>query len=619
MNGKIKFLVNTVLLSSALIALQSRAATVTFQGSTYDVSVVPLGTTVPSGAGRDLIFVNLVVGGTPQRFLEIPTDSTVRACFDPGEQAFLKLDRTNGTIVKLQSIAGTFINLDGTFNSTKQDLPNPPQQVVPLPTAVLNTTLPADVQILYDPGFTDDTILGYRTSETTVYELDGSGASVFVRATDPAANYVATGAVSFEWDVMNQTLLFVQGGLQDSAGNALPNRISAYTRNKPALKFDEILLDNNPNIPGYKGTASGIAYDITNGDFYVLDSSQMIVFKRLVPALTSITPSSGNVQGGTKISLNGTLLPSDATVTIDGITADNITFVSSNQITCFTPAHAPGQVAVILTSASLPNTLQGNFTYVDPQLGVSLSALPNQGDAPLTVTFTPTVTVNGGAVARRAIDFGDAQQYTFATGDTSVMHTYNSNGTFTATFTATDQYGIANSASAMIVSGTGGDDITAPLMLTAFKMQLNPNNDGSSADTLTDTLSMAGQVVLPDGLTPDDFSVHGLTIQIKNAKFSVDSIPLKLKTQKFSMRLLKGKKYAVGTYSFTLKFTDMDLYGAKIDDADLINGRGQLPVNMTFTTALGRKFSFEKVGANQVVVDQKQNKKGSVLTSLTRP
>lgn len=605
---------------AALLMAPLGAATISFQGGSYNVSAIPLGSGVPNGNGCDLIFVNLVINGASQKFLCIPSDPTVRACFDAAEQAFLKVDRTNGNIVKQSTVAGTFINLDGTFSSTKQDLPNPPTQVIPLPTAVLDMSLPADIQILYDQSFTDGNILGYRTSETTVYELDGSGASVFVKSTDPVQNYVSTGAVSFEWDVLNQTLLFVQTGLKDSQNVALPNRISAYTRNNPALKFDEIILDNNANIPGYKGTASGIAYDTTNGDFYVLDATQLIYFKRLVPALNSIAPGTGNVQGGTKVTLSGTLLPSDASVTFGGISADNITFVSSSTITCFTPAHAPGAVTVLLTSPALTSALQTSFTYVDPQMDVGLTVLPNQGAVPLPVIFTPSVKQNGGTIVNRAIDFGDAQQYTMAAGDTSVPHTYAANGTYTAVFTAVDQYGVSNSASVLVVAGTGGDDVAAKLTLTSFKMQLNAKNDGSSADTLTDSVSMSGIVVLPDELTPDNFTVHGLTVQIKDAQFNVESIPLKLKTQKFSMKLLKGPRYTHGSYSFMLKFSGLDLYGAKIPPEDLINNRGHLPVTMSFITDLGRKFVFAKTGANEVVVDQKQNRNGNITTALlSRP
>ena len=85
------------------------------------------------------------------------------------------------------------------------------------------------------------------------------------------------------------------------------------------------------------------------------------------------------------------------------------------------------------------------------------------------------------------------------------------------------------------------------------------------------------------------------------------------------MKLLKSPKYPKGTYSFTLKFSAMDLFGAKIPSDELFNNRGLLPVTMTFITDLGRHFIYEKSGANEVVVDQKQNKKGGVLTSLTRP
>jgi len=55
------------------------------------------------------------------------------------------------------------------------------------------------------------------------------------------------------------------------------------------------------------------------------------------PGITSVTPTSGPQSGNTKITINGTNFVSGAKVTIGGQPASSVAFVSSTQLTAFTP------------------------------------------------------------------------------------------------------------------------------------------------------------------------------------------------------------------------------------------------------------------------------------------
>jgi hypothetical protein len=75
--------------------------------------------------------------------------------------------------------------------------------------------------------------------------------------------------------------------------------------------------------------------------------------------ITSVSPSSGTIAGGSAVTINGTGFASGASVTFGGAAATNVVVVSSIKITARTPAHALGPVNVTVTN---PNTTTGTLT-----------------------------------------------------------------------------------------------------------------------------------------------------------------------------------------------------------------------------------------------------------------
>lgn len=81
-------------------------------------------------------------------------------------------------------------------------------------------------------------------------------------------------------------------------------------------------------------------------------------------SLTSISPTSGDIAGGTSVTLTGTGFGDGATVTIGGLAATSVVVVNELQITCATPAHARGAVAVTVTNLDgVSSTLFSAYTY----------------------------------------------------------------------------------------------------------------------------------------------------------------------------------------------------------------------------------------------------------------
>jgi len=68
------------------------------------------------------------------------------------------------------------------------------------------------------------------------------------------------------------------------------------------------------------------------------------------PVVTGIWPATGPDAGGTSIQIFGLRFQSGATVTIGGVAATNVTFVSASELTCDTPAGTAGASDVAVTN-----------------------------------------------------------------------------------------------------------------------------------------------------------------------------------------------------------------------------------------------------------------------------
>ncbi|HLX59861.1 MAG TPA: PKD domain-containing protein [Planctomycetota bacterium] len=606
-------------------SLSAGAASVSFQQRNYDVSIIPLATNVPGAAGCDLIFVILP---SNQKYLCIPTDANARACFDPNVQRFYRVDRANGggVINGFSALASTLINTDGTL--FKANIPETPALNGATQSSLESYTIPLDVNanVTADIAILDDATIAYRSAETKIYEISRDPTSFTKKTTtinSPAL--VAPGNVAVDYDIEDGTLLLVEPVVNDSSGNLLPDRISSYFRD--GTKFDEIILDNNTAIPGYNGNASGIAWDVDNGDIYVLDSNQLIYFKLLRATLTSVTPNHGPAAGNINVTIAGSAIPPDAIVFFDGIQASNIVVNSSSSITCTVPPHALGAVDITMTGTGIvpgsPVTLTAGFTYMNQPPVAVLSASPTQGPEPLTVNFDITGSLDpDGTLTSRIIDFGDGNVYAFP-ADISIVtvsHTYPTNGTFSATLTVTDNSNATATASKLIIVGTGGVDITDVLVLKTLALRIAPTAQVPPKDQI----KMTGLVVLPTGVTPASLSGGTVTITVNSV--TVSSIAPTVLTfgakgiaiaasEKFTLKLENKPGYAPGTYSITYVRTKTGLTGVT---PAVTEGRAQIPIEVKIATPLGRMLSYEKTGTNQAVVQVKSAGKGSMVTLVRK-
>jgi IPT/TIG domain len=82
------------------------------------------------------------------------------------------------------------------------------------------------------------------------------------------------------------------------------------------------------------------------------------------PSVTSISPNTGSVTGGTTVTILGSGFQSGARVTFGGFAATSVTLVSSTQIRAVSPSSPPGTVTIAVTNSdSQSGTIDSAFTY----------------------------------------------------------------------------------------------------------------------------------------------------------------------------------------------------------------------------------------------------------------
>src|SRR5262249_51195678 len=110
-----------------------------------------------------------------------------------------------------------------------------------------------------------------------------------------------------------------------------------------------------------------------------------------VPFVSSVSPNSGSVGGGTAVTITGTNFATGATVTFGSTSATNVVVVNSTTITATTPAGSAGAVTVTVTnSGGQSGSLASGFTYVAPPTVTSVS--PNSGSTAGGTAVTNTGT-----------------------------------------------------------------------------------------------------------------------------------------------------------------------------------------------------------------------------------
>jgi len=140
------------------------------------------------------------------------------------------------------------------------------------------------------------------------------------------------------------------------------------------------------------------------------------------PSITSISPTSGSVNGGTSVTITGVNFSSGASVKFGSNFATNVSVNSSTSITAVTPAaSSTGAVPVTVSNPDGQSAVLNSFTYTPA--GPSVTSItpnngPTNGGTPITITgigFVNGATVTIGGIAARNVVFVNSTTITAIT------------------------------------------------------------------------------------------------------------------------------------------------------------------------------------------------------------
>lgn len=149
------------------------------------------------------------------------------------------------------------------------------------------------------------------------------------------------------------------------------------------------------------GTPGASQVSVTNVDSQT-SGTQPFTYVAPPPSVSTVTPTSGPIGGGTVVTLAGGNFQTGASVSFDGIAATNVTVTSVSSLTATTPAHDAG-VAVV--GVRNPDGQEGfrpsGFTFVPPPPPTVTQVAPVQGTAlgGTSVTVTGTNFLTGATVS----------------------------------------------------------------------------------------------------------------------------------------------------------------------------------------------------------------------------
>lgn len=205
----------------------------------------------------------------------------------------------------------------------------------------------------------------------------------------PAALAVTVSAVSPNTGPTSggQTVEITGGGFVNSAGgtptvtfDGVPATVISFTSTKI-----------NVTTPAHAAGVVDIVVTDTGPAFAVGTGAGLYTYSATAPGVTSISPTTGPISGGTAVTITGTNFTGATAVSIGGTAVPSFTVVSATTITTTTPAHAAGSANVDVTTAAGTGTGTALYTYVAPApavTSINTSAGPTSGGTAVTITGT---------------------------------------------------------------------------------------------------------------------------------------------------------------------------------------------------------------------------------------
>jgi len=219
------------------------------------------------------------------------------------------------------------------------------------------------------------------------------------------------------------------------------------------------------------------------------------------PTVTSVSPNSGPLAGGSSVTITGTNFTGATAVKFGTVTASGIAVTSATSITATSPAGSAGMVNITVTTpgGTSPTSAASQFTYVSaPTVTlVSPTSGPSAGGTSVTVTgsnFTGATAVKFGTVTASGVTINSATSITATApaGSAGTVDITVTTAGGTSTTSAADQFTYIAAPTVTAISPTSGASA------------------GGAQVTITGT-SFTGATAVKFGATTASFTVNSAT------------------------------------------------------------------------------------------------------------
>jgi len=213
--------------------------------------------------------------------------------------------------------------------------------------------------MMYDWGVSD---------RVKAYSFNGSTFATTPSAQGGVTNQIFPGgilALSANSDTPGTGVLWATVATSGDAENnpPVPGALYAFNAGNVATELWDSTM--NASRDSFGNFAKFVPPLVANGRVYVATwSNQVAVYGLLGTVVSSVSPKSGPITGGTAVTIAGSNFVSGATVSFGGAAAGSVVVVSPTKITASTPPHKQGAVTVAVTNPNgQTGTLSSGFVY----------------------------------------------------------------------------------------------------------------------------------------------------------------------------------------------------------------------------------------------------------------
>ncbi|MEI6621923.1 MAG: fibronectin type III domain-containing protein, partial [Actinomycetes bacterium] len=246
-----------------------------------------------------------------------------------------------------------------------------------------------------------------------------------------------------------------------------------------------------------------------------------------VPTVTSVSPTSGPLAGGTAVTINGSNFIKGGvnTVTFGGVAATSVTAASTSKITATTPAGVSASaVNVVVTNTNGTGTLSSGYTYysLTPFSCTSnLFQISSSGGGGLYKYLSPSNSMQrvgtGGISGINGMGYNTADNFMYAFASSGNLVQIDANGVFVDKGAVTPA--VSSTTAAAFVSP---NHILVGSSSSWKNVTVNTSPPTSTAVTFTGASWGAADIaVYDDGGGQDGYGLNGTTLSIVNLSTNV--------------------------------------------------------------------------------------------------